>query len=206
MSKISEKLIFEKPYQDKLKVKYNKALEEAWKGDERMVKYDMNQIAYLVPICNGNYIIKISKVKLDKDFYFGYSDIGQGLSFEENTKRMDEFKKNIEQNFKEKNLSTIDSMIKQLEEIICGHSSIKAMHFVQYYNCPENSILHDFGFDDPWRGRSFTGKGFDLDLRDLKLILEGYKLLREYTIKKINGYLKRYGTNKIYVSSYWIDE
>ena len=205
MSKISEKLIFEKPYQDKLKLKYNKALKEVWNGDEKMVKHCMNQIAYLVPICNGNYIICINKVKLNKDFYFGYSDIGQGLSFEENNKRMDEFKESIEQNFKEKNLENIDSTIKLFEEIICGHSSIKPMHYVQYYNCPKNSILHDFGFDDPWRGKTFGGKGFDLELSDLKLLLEGYKMLRTYTIKKIDGYLKRYGTNKIYVSSYWID-
>jgi len=88
MYQISRNYIFDKEYQDRLKRKYEAGLREAWSNDERMVKYDMSKIAYLVPICDGKYIISLSKPTLEKEFHFGYSDMGQGLSYEENNERM----------------------------------------------------------------------------------------------------------------------
>lgn len=205
MFKFGTDLIFEKSYQDFLKKKYFTAISKYWDNDEKMVKFEMNKIAYLVPICEGKYIICIDKAKLNTDFFFGYSDIGQGFSYEENNKRIDEFKKNLSSNFKESNLSNIDSMIEELESIFNGHSSKTAMHFKAYFNDGEDTILHELGFDDPWRGKTFSGEGYKLENNDLSLLIEAYKKFKEYTSKKIDTYLKKYGTSKMSVHSYWVD-
>ena len=208
MNIIGKYLVFEKDFQNFLKNKYKNSLINIYNNDDKMIKYAMNKIAYLIPICYGKHIICIEKPSLKKDFYFGYSDIGQGLSYEENNKVMDEFKKNLEQNFRESNLSNIDSMINDLVSIKDNKSSTKIMHYVKYYSDKDSfddSVIHDFGFDDPWRGKSFSGEGRELNVNDIKTLIYGYEYLKEYMNKKIDAYIKKYGTSKLHVSSYWID-
>lgn len=204
MYQISRNYIFDKEYQDKLKRKYEIGLREAWNNSEKMVKYDMSRIAYLVPICDGKYIISLSKPILEKEFHFGYSDMGQGLSYEENNERMKNVRQNLAEHFKKENLSSVNNEIEMVEKIIEGKTWQKAYHFVTYYSAPEDSIIHQIGYDTQY-GRTFNGKSYDFDIRDLKLFLIGLKYLKEYTEKKIDTYLKKYGTSKLHVSSYWID-
>ena len=206
MKKITEIFLFSNEYQNELKKKYEKALFTYWE-DEKMVKYLMKQILYLIPICDGKYMIQIDKQKLTKDFYFGYSDIGQGLSYEENNERIKEFKNNIGNEFREKNLSTINNTIEMISKVFNGTTEVKMYHFPHWHKKSESddSMLRDYGFDDPWRGKTFVGEGKEFEKTDIDKLLTGLIYLKKYTEKKIDSYLKKYGSSKINISTYWID-
>ena len=68
MNPIQLRLIFEKDYQNKLKVKYSEALNAIYKDDIRGYKYAMNSIAILIPICEGKYIISLDKKHIEIPF------------------------------------------------------------------------------------------------------------------------------------------
>ena len=57
MFRLNKDSDFSKENQKKLKERYAEALHELWKGDKSMVDYGLKSIVYLVPICNGKYII-----------------------------------------------------------------------------------------------------------------------------------------------------
>lgn len=205
MNPIQLRLIFEKDYQNKLKVKYSEALNKIYKDDIRGHKYAMNSIAFLIPICDGKYIISLDKKHIETEFYFGESDIGQGPSPEENAKIVDNVRKNLADYFINRNIRETDSMIETLEKIIEGKSSRKPLHYRNYWNSPKDSIIHEFCLSEIWGGSPVSCETFDLDIEDVKIILYGYKMFREFQLNKLNSYLKRYGTSKLHTRTYWID-
>ena len=197
--------IFSKEYQNELKSKWEKGITAVWGEGSSMIPWEMKQITYIVPICGGKYMIELTKPQIITDFYFGYSDMGQGPSYDENNKNMNTVRFMIEDYFKEQNLGDIDRMIKHLQEIISGKSSLKAHHYVHYYHSPEDTPIHGLNLWDPWHGSGVSTESWELDINDVKLILEAYKLQREKFEKRLNTYLKKYGTKNLRVSSYWID-
>lgn len=207
MNKIKNRLIFEKEYQDKLKIRYSNGLIPIWKGDHKMIDYCMRTILYLVPICGGKFIIPIEKTNIEKDFVFGESDLGQGPSPEENQKIMDSVRKNLPEYFKNRNLRTWNSIIASIEEILDGVTPyMKPQYYLHYISSPADSPIYGFCLYNELRGEKVvTGETFDMTTEDLKIVLEGYKMGRAAMEKKIDSYLKKYGTKKLHVSSYWID-
>lgn len=203
--KQSVKNIFSKDYQNKLKELYRKGIEEIWTKDSSMVDWEMKQITFIVPICGGKYMIELTKPHIETDFWFGESDCGQGPSHDENRKTMNTVEFMLEDYFMEHNLSSIDNTIEKLKDIIAGKSEMKAQHYVHYYRSPENTPIHGFNFWHPYYGSSVSSEGWDLEKEDVKLILEAYKLQREKFEKRLNTYLKKYGTKTMRVSSYWMD-
>ena len=82
--KQSSNSIFSKESQKKLAELYKAGLFEVW--DDHMANWCMKQVAYFVPINGGKGIIAIDKQHIETSFYSGYSDLGQGMSYDENNK------------------------------------------------------------------------------------------------------------------------
>jgi len=206
MNPIQLRLIFEKEYQDKLKIKYSNALNDIYVDNVKMHKYCMNNIAFIIPICKGKYLIDICKQKIETEFWFGESYLGQGPSHEENIEIVNNVRNNIEEYFKNYNLRSVDEMIENLEHIISGNSSLIPKHYLNFWKAPKDNIIHGFCLEDIHRGSPVSCETFDIDIEDVKTILYGYKMFREYFLNKLNSYLKRYGTSKLHTRTYWIDK
>lgn len=197
--------IFSKENQNNLKARYCEGLKEVWKNDQKMIDWCMKQITFLVPICDGKYIVELTKPTIKTDFWFGESDCGQGPSHDENIKNMNSARFIIKDYFINENIKGIDDTINNLKDIINGNSILTAKHFIHYYNSSEDSPIHGFCFHHPWHGNSVSGQTWDLNIEDVKNILEAYKLQRERMITRLESYIKRFSTKKIGVHSYWID-
>lgn len=204
------KKYFTKESQKKLKEILKSELSIVWTGkrgvDEKMVEYGLKTNAYVVPISNGKYILDIDKGKIEKEFWFGESDFGQGLSPSENAERMKNVRENFEDYFLEKNLESINHTIKQLEDILKNKAIFNICHFLPYYSSKEDSILRGFTFYSDYGMYERKPKdGIDFTKEDVKILLTAYKIYKEDFTKKLFSYLKKYGTKNLYVHSYWID-
>ena len=197
---------FSKEFQNELKVKYEEACKDVWGKDTKMVDYEMKNIVCLIPICDGKSVICLNKPTIEKEFWFGESDMGQGPSHEDNCKRMNYVHLTLKDYFMNENLSKVDDMINKIKDAINDKSCYVPKRFAYYYKCPDDHFIQSFGFENPYNGyRICTGNSYELSKNDLKIILEGYKFYREKFVKRLESYLKKYGTSKMSVRSYWID-
>lgn len=197
--------IFSKDYQNYLKSRWEEGITEVWGTGSKMIPWEMKQITYIVPICGGKYMIELTKPSIETDFYFGESDCGQGPSYSENRKIMNKVELTLREYFLNKNLSGINKTISDLKDIIKGKSNITVKHFIHYYNSPENTPIHGITFYNPWYGCGVSGETYDLDIKDVKNILKAYELQKERFVTRLEAYLKKYGTTKLGIHSYWID-
>ena len=188
-----------------LKEKYLIGLGDIWKNDQKMIDYNMKNLAYVIPICKGNVFLEIGKQKIETEFWFGESDCGQGLSHDENSKRMKNVRDNFEDYFINENLSSVNRTIDTLKEIIKGSTYKKATHYTHYWKGPKDSPIHDWSFYDDYHNTKPNCKCEDLSIEDLKIILTGYQLFKEDFTKKLYTYLRKYGLTKLHIRSYWID-
>lgn len=199
-----ETSVFDKANQKILAERYREGLIPVWKGDEHMINWCVKHVALFVPICNGKYILSIDKCGIEKDFCFGYSSCGQGPTFEENNKNMENVRANLIKYFLDKNLAPINNMIESLEDILNDKSCTRIMHHVHYYSAPDDSPVHDFGlyryYDIP------TDGSIPMEKEDIQILLDGYKIFKQMFEKKLETYVKKYDLRKVRVRSYWIDE
>lgn len=193
--------IFSKESQKKLAEIYKIGLLEVW--DEHMANWCLKHSVYLIPIDGGKGIINIDKEHIETKFYSGYSDIGQGMSFEENNKFIDGVNNEIENYFINANLSSINHMISQLQEIVDGSTNYKIVQRRHYRGQTENNCVRSFEIYRYWD--SIPSDSKPLDIEDVKTILEAYKLYKIDHKKRLFTYLKKYGRKHIRMSSYWID-
>lgn len=195
--------IFSKTFQDSLKAMYRSELEKVYSKDNKMVDWCMKQITVLVPICGGKHIIELTKPSIETEFWFGYSDMGQGCSYEENNGRMEFVRRNVEDYFYNENLSGIDKMIENIKKILNGKSTMVARHHHYYYKTSSDSLIHSFYLERPWDNA--YKDSVDMNKSDLKIMLKAYEVQREKFVKRLETYLKKYGSKHLHVSSYWID-
>lgn len=195
--------IFSKTFQDSLKAMYRSELEKVYSKDNKMVDWCMKQITVLVPICGGKHIIELTKPSIETDFWFGYSDMGQGCSYEENNGRMEFVRRNVEDYFYNENLSGIDKMIEDIKKVLNGKSTMVARHHHYYYKTSPESLIHSFYLERPWDNA--YNDSVEMSKSDLKIMLKAYEVQREKFVKRLETYLKKYGSKHLHVSSYWID-
>lgn len=193
--------IFSKENQKKLAELYKVGLTETW--NDHMINWCLKKIAYFVPIDEGKGIIAIDKQHIETEFYSGYSDIGQGMSYDENNKFINEVNESIENYFINANMSSIDSIISRLQEIIDGSTSYKIVHRGHYHRQSENNCVRSFEIYHYWD--SIPSDSTELSIDDVKLLRDGYKIYREDYKKRLFTYLKKYGRKHIHMHSYWID-
>lgn len=205
-----------KKFQQELKERYTVAMKAVWGNSQNMIDYCVKQAAVFIPVAN-NGIAVIDKPRIETDFYFGYSDCGQGLSYEENNERVNHISDHLAEYFVSYNLRDINEKIKLIEEILdsgnkdgeyiiinSGHYSsdilgnARSLQIVKPYNFyTGNTTLEEIQRHD--------ASAAVASIEDVKRYLEAYKSVKETFTKRLNTYLKRFGTSKLNVGTYWID-
>ena len=187
----------DKKQQKDLREQYANEMKIVWNNSERMVKFALNGVKLFMEL--NNYIIPFEKFNITKDFWFGYSDIGQGRSYEENNKLMEEIRKDKFKHFLSYNIQGITNKIQLLEDYINGTTSMK-FYFVQTYS-DSQKVAH-IACREFWQQ--------DIDEANKLTIEEAQRYhdyLNEYLTLCENQcltYFKKY-SDKITIKSYWID-
>ena len=187
----------DKKQQKNLKEQYANEMKLVWDNSERMVKFALNGVKLFMEL--NKYIIPFEKLNITKDFWFGYSDMGQGRSYEENNKLMDEIRKDKFKHFLNHNIQGITNKIQLLEDYINGTTSMK-FYFVQTYS-DSQKVAH-IACREFWQ--QDVDEANKLTIEEAKCYLD---YLNEYLTLCENQcltYFKKY-SDKITIKSYWID-
>ena len=194
-----------KEAQKELIARYRVALEDAWTGinrrtrqpqvDQHMVDFCINDTAVVVPLHDGM-ITVISKPRIEKDFCFGYSDCGQGPTHKEMSEEMDGARSNLAEYFIERNLEAFD---RRYAELMVDSEWNPIVLGGKYYSQSKSNLLRSITTDHIENPEPTTAE-------DRENFRAAVKFVREGFVKRLNAYLKRYGTSKMKTWSYWIDD
>lgn len=195
---------------------YKTACEEYWRKmdgsvDTKMVDYCVKSVSVLVPFKNGSIGI-IDKSNIDTNFWFGYSNCGQGLSYDECNRTMDHVQNNIAEYFKEKNMQEFDRLEKDIAEAKSNLEanskySVPTISTKYYGQNKANPMCNVNLFSDPSRINENDADVMvhRIDMEELLMWEAGVKQARKNFNKRLDAYLKRFGTSKLSVHRYWVD-
>lgn len=188
--------------QKELKEELKNILEnEVWKGSPKMVDYCMKKTAYIVELSDGT-LIALEKPRIETRFCFGYGYFG--ISDEkdyENARKLCDLAQNSQEYFINSNLREVDETIEAIKKTDGVFSTMYVG--VQYCNCSDECRLKGYvikRYDQSARD-GYSEISFD----DKQKVLQGYEIVRESFIKRLNSYLKRYGLSKIVAWTYLCD-
>ena len=208
---------------------FQKCIEDAWKGSQRMIDYCMKQVDVLVQLDNGM-IIEVEKEPIEKSFCFGYSCSRYDTESFDAAGRMAHHAKTSEDYFREQNLQYLQSWIDELD----GENDYTTFFYLlrKYNSQSEDNKLHSFcscrfyTFLDSMGG-SYNCDGIkgtfirplyfstpltpDMEIyiptdKDLADIRQGYAVALEKRKKRVDQYLKKYGLKNVRTWTYWQDE
>lgn len=183
---------------------------EVWE-DEHMQNFAKKKCAYVVQFSNGD-IADIEKPSIKKDFCFGAGSYGTCTNEEmKDAENMAALARKSEQYFKEQNLKKIDSDIEDLEKCLSGYE-YECYTYTHYMGQPDDSKLKAFTVVKTGYNPEFTPMRWinckdikRLGADDIQKIIDGFKEVRKAFEKRIDTYLKRYGTTKVNSWSYICD-
>ena len=182
---------------------YKNELSKVWKTDEDMISYCVKHTQSLIKLSTGQlFATELPDIK--KEFCFGYSSCGQGPTWEECQQKKAEFLKNYAEHFKEENLCGFDSYIEQLDK-----DSYREPYLVSRYyretgaNIVTVSWIGEFDFDCGHARKEDCTPLSDVDKEAIKSVYIADKAAME---KRLDTYLKKYGTSKLRSWTYWIDD
>lgn len=191
----------DKQEQNRLKEEYLQLLAaEVWTRDAEMIEYERKNISRIIKLENGDFL-KIEKPRIETHFCFGYGLQCQ-TSYEEAQGRADHAAESVEY-FKRENLKRFDEWEKafRLGEVYT---------IPNYLKSPENTRLRTLSFLSLWQRETLSPeqmKNFSpVCAADVERIKEAYKTERKAFEKRLDTYLKRYGTSKLETWAYWADE
>lgn len=175
---------------------------KGWHNDTRMAEFCTKGIWDAIEV-NGLLVVG-KKPDLQTDFWFGYSDVGQGLSYEENNIRTERIGNHKDKYFIHKNTEDLNRIIENLTASpfvyvypkVYGDTPIDLyqLKFAKYNLIEEG--------ERPYRGMNIDYRPLTMDER--KIIITMYEAMLDKQIKRIKNYLKRFA-NCISVNTYWID-
>lgn len=169
------------------------------------IKIDKNDL--IVTLSDGG-TFTINGCKLKTEFWFGYSDMGQGPTSEECSAAVNNARTN-EQYFIDENLSDIDNRMELLTDPTKTGRIEKYLWLLGDQSGAWSLDTNDT--DDPdnlktWERNKYNqGLYKPLGRADQQRLIAAYSQLRVMREKRCRAYLKRYGLSKIKVSTYWMD-
>lgn len=173
---------------------------KAW--DARMADFCTKQLWDAIDV-NGKLVVG-KKPDLQSEFYFGYSDCGQGLSYEENNARIEAYEDEKKRYFLEKNIKPIEDIIDNLINcpFVYVYKKVYGDTPLDLYN------LHFARFDVKYEGLK-PYRGLDIEYilltkDERETVLKMYYKILEKQTKRIINYYTRFN-KKISFNSYWID-
>lgn len=194
---------------------YKKALENVWKKDGRMVDYCMKETDNVVRLDNG-WLIPVEKEHLKKDFCFGYSLSRYDSDDYDRANEMARYASESEDYFVTENMASFRELMKDISDddlfvgvatkYISGGENLKSVHFFRGWE-----VCDAFG------GSCYLDKVSDSDIEyrgttyhilsdaDREKVKEGVAEAMKNHEKRVNTYLKKYGTKHVNTWSYWQD-
>ena len=189
---------------EELKNKYKESLADAWNTKE-MREYCFKKTDYLVELSNGK-IIPLERPNIKKDFCFGY---GMYANYEdEELDQAEDMVKVAETNkeyFKSKNLEKIEELIKDLKQ-----AEYVGIYRKYYSQGNDNKLVNFSIFKDSYYMQEAKNDKRLVDFQllsknDIDKVIQAYEQVRQSFIKRIDTYLKKYGTSKVNAWSYLRD-
>ena len=177
-------------------------IERIENGNKKWVDYHDKETARCVKFENGM-IYAIEKPRIETQFCFGYGFCGISTEEEENrADGMARYAKEKPDYFLEYNLEKFDKMAKNLEE-----------YGDNVYAAPMRSNTEKWVYIRIYRGwwdfedefQSVKEKMVKLSPADVEQLKKAYELERKAFEKRLNSYLKKYGTSKLRTWSYLSD-
>lgn len=175
------KILLDYPYNNIANNLWKKNLIEFSESQENS-KYYIDEFLGAVKLSQGVYLLP--KYKIDNVFYF--HDEGPNYDF---YKELYNDENKIKDYFITQNLSVYDYLIKDIKEHTTYLEVLK--------NNRANLIINE-----SYSNRNNLSKATDKDKQELIIALEWAK---NNMNKRLNTYLKRYGTSKIHLKTYWAD-
>ena len=170
----------------------NEYKENIWKGSKSMIAYACHKISDCYETEKG-YLIEFEKPSIKKDFCFGYDDF---YSNQEDADEMAAHARTNERYFIEKNLEEINSLIKSLER--------GKVYARKGYD--EAINLRSLVFEKYLRTYEFEKEKCDeLSGADVAGLIEMAQNEKAKLEKRLRIYLKRYGTSKLNIWTYYRD-
>lgn len=186
---------------------------------KNMIDYCADKAASFAVLPDGK-IIVVDKQKIEKDFCFGES----GYDYDEAHEQAEHARKSKEY-FKQQNMKLFDSFLNDLEEVKNNYAGNYALvigdrHYtgqtddcrLAFMEFVRLSVLIDaLGgscYLEELPGQDVTIFGCDRRVatqEEINCIIEAYKVARAEHEKKVDAYLKRYGTSKVHSWTYWRD-
>lgn len=175
---------------------YNIVFDEAtavW-GNSTMRDWMINTIKRASMI-NDTQFIAFDNPQIKTEFWFGYSDIGQGRSYDENNKLMENVRNHIIKHFIESNTDSIKSTLERLRD-----ENVQFYKQIHYNGGVNEVVVHDV---TPYTRDVETKMMITKEERER--VIKAFEKELEYMTKRCHTWLKKYGTEKISISSYWVD-
>jgi len=187
---------------------------KAW-SSEKMISYCVNSVAAFAELPGGE-LITVEKEGVKTRFCFGES----GYDFDDAAK-MAQHARTSEEYFKDENMEHFRRWLNDLEEAKNLNKYVLTIHKPKYTGQTESCRLAGIEFYrlteilDACGGSACleelpgkTLKVYGRECRvataeDINLIIEAFKTAATAHEKKIDSYLKRYGTSKVYSWTYW---
>ena len=172
---------------------------DVWAGSPDMVDWSVKKVAHIVQLSNGD-IIAIDKPSIKKDFCFGYSDSRYDTKDYDRANDMAAHARSSVDYFMQENLAGLDSTIAQLS----GTDGRFVPHIrIPYSGQSKDSKLKAIQWYGRWDDNKDKYPALTGD--DLQRVIDGYKIVRDGFVKRLNTYLKRYGLQHVNSWSYWRD-
>lgn len=191
---------------------------KVWARDQKMVDYCAGKVA-AVAILNDGLVYPVDKQKIETRFCFGES----GYDYDDALKAAANARKS-ESHFKTENMRSYREKIDALTEILNGNSDyMLAIRPRAYCTQTADCKLCNVEFVKLWEvldacggsacrwdlfDRVLTIRGLERRIatpKEVEAILEAYKSAAAKHEKKVDAYLKRYGTSKVHAWTYWRD-
>ena len=190
-----------------------------WGTDHKMVDYCVGKIAKMA-ILPGGEIIVVEKQHIETRFCFGESgyDYDDAQAAAQHARTSTDY-------FKRQNMKHFDEWLRDLVDTMNDDSQYRlcVMTGAAYYSQSEDCRLHNIEITrltdiiDACGGSCYTRElpGKELEYRGRKfrvatreeheIILQAYREAAKDHEKKVDAYLKRYGTSKVHAWTYWRD-
>lgn len=173
-------------------------LNKVWKESDKMIDYCFKKADCIVELDDGD-ILTIDKPSIETHFCFGYGYCGVSTQEEINRAYTAEEKARANGDyFKRQNLRVIDEWIKELKD-----SNVRIYKFISYYGLTEKDHLKSVRVFNYWE--NVPNGAVEISENERKAILAGYEEVRARFNKRLDTYLKRYGTSKLKTWTYLID-
>ena len=198
--------------QKELKAKYMEIIcAEVWPQSPEMQEYARKECSYYIAeLANGD-IYAYDRPSIETNFCYGYGMYGITTDEEmDGASRMAEHARTHEDYFMEKNLEEILERIDRLKDAKSGR--YEAYKYAQYSGQQHGTKLKTYSivrlWDNPQNDPGRWSRMTDVERLtedEIDALIQGWSVVKDMFIKRLNTYLKRYGLSKINTWTYLRD-